>query len=460
MTTTVRAEHASAASRLPSGADGEDHRFVARLAERVRDGVGWDERHRALGQHPVFARCARQEIRWLARHGDFVRIEAGGLVWEKDRVAHWLLVIVEGEVEVDSRPRVRVGPAGQLGAELILAFAPTPARVQAVTTVDAFALKREHLLGIAHRSSIRAGLGLSSDDVSYRDQIRAMRLDADRAWQRLRAVPPAPANPNANANAARFPASFRLYPRTGRLDLTAKVFVARLAPPPRTPRPVSRRTLVLAAAAALLAVLVAGFTYRLPVAIARPGRAIDITGDVTVVGAPSHPITGRYLLLPVVYDDPPLIPLLWEVANGSRPMRWADEAELAAGRADYSAAQANAARAALAATGLDPAHVRVTFRERDIVGASAGLVYALVVADLLDADDLTRGRTIAATGQVDEAGNVSAVLFIEMKTATARGAGAHVLVVPAGGVAADDSSGRGEVVTAATVREARGHLAR
>lgn len=456
MTTPVLAEHASAASRGPARPAGEDHRFVTRVATRVRDRVGWDERHRALGQHPVFAHCTRQEIRWLARHGDFVRIEAGGLVWEKDRVAHWLLVIFEGEVEVGSRRRVRIGPADQLGAELILGFAPTPARVHAVTTVDAFALKREHLLGIAHRASIRAGLGLSPDDVSYRDQIRALRLDADRAWQRLRSAPPLV----ANANAARFPASFRLYPRTHRHDLTARVFVAGVEPPSRTPRPLSRRALVFAAAATLLAVLVAGFTYRLPVAIARPGRAIDITGDVTVIGAQTHPITGRYLLLPVVYDDPPLIPLLWDLANGSRPLRWADEAELAAGHADYSAAQANAVQAALAATDLDPAHVRVTFRERNLVGASAGLVYALVVADLLDAEDLTRGRTIAATGAVDAAGNVSSVLFIAMKTTTARGAGADLLVVPAGVDAADDSGGRGEVVTAATVREARGHLAR
>jgi PDZ domain-containing protein len=44
---------------------------------------------------------------------------------------------------------------------------------------------------------------------------------------------------------------------------------------------------------------------------------------------------------------------------------------------------------------------QVRFSERpDVAGPSAGLAYALAIADLLDQGDYARGRTVAATGTI------------------------------------------------------------
>ncbi|HEY8201395.1 MAG TPA: site-2 protease family protein [Actinomycetota bacterium] len=72
------------------------------------------------------------------------------------------------------------------------------------------------------------------------------------------------------------------------------------------------------------------------------------------------------------------------------------------------------------------------FRERtDIGGPSAGLAYALVIADLLGPDDLGHNRTIAATGTIDVQGVVGEIGGIREKARGARDKQATVFVVPA-----------------------------
>ncbi|MGH2771009.1 MAG: CBS domain-containing protein [Actinomycetota bacterium] len=73
---------------------------------------------------------------------------------------------------------------------------------------------------------------------------------------------------------------------------------------------------------------------------------------------------------------------------------------------------------------------QVEFRERDIGGPSAGLAYALALADILDPDDLARGRTIAATGTIDVTGRVGPVGAVQEKAEGAKRAGAKVFLVP------------------------------
>ena len=79
-------------------------------------------------------------------------------------------------------------------------------------------------------------------------------------------------------------------------------------------------------------------------------------------------------------------------------------------------------------------HVRLPFRIRfsdeEITGHSAGLVYALAIADLLDERDRARGRTIAATGTVDLDGYVGPVSGVQYKTAAAWEAGTVLMLVP------------------------------
>jgi PDZ domain-containing protein len=71
-----------------------------------------------------------------------------------------------------------------------------------------------------------------------------------------------------------------------------------------------------------------------------------------------------------------------------------------------------------------------------IGGPSAGLMWALGLADLLTPGDLTRGRTIAGTGEIDTLGHVLPIGGIEEKVVAAELAGAEIFLAPRENVAA------------------------
>jgi PDZ domain-containing secreted protein/Zn-dependent protease/CBS domain-containing protein len=74
---------------------------------------------------------------------------------------------------------------------------------------------------------------------------------------------------------------------------------------------------------------------------------------------------------------------------------------------------------------------QVQFRERpDVGGPSAGLAYALAIADLLAGQDYASGRTIAATGTIQADGEVGEVGGVEQKAIAAEQAGARLFLVP------------------------------
>ena len=74
---------------------------------------------------------------------------------------------------------------------------------------------------------------------------------------------------------------------------------------------------------------------------------------------------------------------------------------------------------------------QVRFTERpDVAGPSAGLAYALAIADLLDHGDYARGRTVAATGIIQVDGDVGLVGGVEQKALAAERAGAELFLVP------------------------------
>ncbi len=84
----------------------------------------------------------------------------------------------------------------------------------------------------------------------------------------------------------------------------------------------------------------------------------------------------------------------------------------------------------------------ITFDDRpDIGGPSAGLAYALAIADMLDPDDLIRSRAIAATGTIGADGAVGAVGGVPEKAVAAEDAGAELLLVPASEVGEVGSTG-------------------
>ncbi len=72
----------------------------------------------------------------------------------------------------------------------------------------------------------------------------------------------------------------------------------------------------------------------------------------------------------------------------------------------------------------------VSFGDRDIGGPSAGLAYALAIADKLTTGDEARGRAVAATGTIDIDGEVGPVGGVKQKALAAEEAGASLFLVP------------------------------
>nr|WP_232212997.1 PDZ domain-containing protein [Saccharomonospora saliphila] len=68
----------------------------------------------------------------------------------------------------------------------------------------------------------------------------------------------------------------------------------------------------------------------------------------------------------------------------------------------------------------------------DVGGPSAGLMFALAIVDRLTQGDLTGGRHVAGTGEIDAQGNVGEIGGISFKLVAAREAGATSFLVPSG----------------------------
>jgi Lon-like protease len=64
-------------------------------------------------------------------------------------------------------------------------------------------------------------------------------------------------------------------------------------------------------------------------------------------------------------------------------------------------------------------------------GPSAGMMFALAIIDKLTPGNLTGGRFIAGTGEIDPSGTVGAIGGIQQKMAGARAAGATIFLTPA-----------------------------
>lgn len=73
----------------------------------------------------------------------------------------------------------------------------------------------------------------------------------------------------------------------------------------------------------------------------------------------------------------------------------------------------------------------VSITLKDTGGPSAGLIFALGVLSRLDPQDFIRGRSIAGTGTIDNAGNVGPIGGIDQKMIGAARAGAKIFLMPA-----------------------------
>jgi PDZ domain-containing protein len=75
--------------------------------------------------------------------------------------------------------------------------------------------------------------------------------------------------------------------------------------------------------------------------------------------------------------------------------------------------------------------VNVTVHTQNIGGPSAGLAMTLGIIDKLSTGRLTGNRTVAATGTIDQNGNIGDVGGVAEKTIAVEKAGATVFFVPA-----------------------------
>jgi Lon-like protease len=73
----------------------------------------------------------------------------------------------------------------------------------------------------------------------------------------------------------------------------------------------------------------------------------------------------------------------------------------------------------------------VTISVGDIGGPSAGLMFALGLIDKITTDNLTGGKFIAGTGEIEANGTVEPIGGIQQKMAAARAAGATIFLTPA-----------------------------
>jgi Lon-like protease len=75
---------------------------------------------------------------------------------------------------------------------------------------------------------------------------------------------------------------------------------------------------------------------------------------------------------------------------------------------------------------------KVKINLSDIGGPSAGLMFALGIIDKITPDNLTGGKFIAGTGEIEPSGAIEPIGGIQQKMAGARAAGATIFLTPAG----------------------------
>ncbi len=410
------------------------------------ESIRWDERHRRLAQHPLLAGCTRTEIRRIARAGDEVLVGEDEIVAQEDTIGYWFVLVLDGELSISrrSRPRPNLRSGDHMGEVAILGFGPQSATVRATRSSRLFVIGRRDFLSLAYNvPALQDRLFPEVGAQHFVEHVRSFWVEADLAWRRLQRE-----REQTVARSKEEALRFFRPPSAGRGSfsrLAGRAFQGETSPAsPEVPRPPSMsrraRRLVLAGTLTAATGLVSGglTLYHPPIVVVTPGSPIDVSGDITVTGAPVTRPSGKYLLTPVRYDQPSLFGAAVAVVTGQTTVpidQPPNDDALSPARAAeerFRTSQKAAADLALRAAGHDPGTVQVTFRQRRLQGTSAGLVYALALSDMLDPADLATGRTIAVTGSLDQDGGVQPVAFVWIKAEAARDGRAGLFLVPPG----------------------------
>jgi PDZ domain-containing protein len=91
----------------------------------------------------------------------------------------------------------------------------------------------------------------------------------------------------------------------------------------------------------------------------------------------------------------------------------------------------DATQSVIGVTPIDKRAFTVKIGLQGVGGPSAGLMFALGIVDRLEAANLTGGKTIAGTGEIEADGTVDPIGGIQQKLVGARRAGATTFLVPA-----------------------------
>jgi PDZ domain-containing protein len=437
---------------------------VGTITDAVHDRQRDQSKRLLLQSHPLLARCPPRVIRRVASVADEVTFEPGDVLAEQSHTAKWFFLVLGGCAELarDGTALGVVGGGDHYGEVPLLGRGSHPATLRAITPIKAFVIdcQRFHPL-VDDVACIREDLAVSlARQPEMVALARAERAKGIRAARRCSAIPSTvPRAPTPTPTPSAGPLGWEWMRSLGLAQ-------ARLRPAPPPPPPPNRARRAIVAAAILAALLGAAALYHPPFAIVRPGPVIDVSHDVVVSGVPAHAPHGRYLLLTVRANRPSLLGLAVADIGGGRtiervkqtvPATAADlrrelYAEFAQSQRDATAAAA----ATLGAPGRLPFTVR--FRHRDVVGPSAGLIYALAIDDLVSGTDWAGGRVIAATGEVDGSGRVKPVAYVGLKAIGARRAGAQLLLTPVSN--AGEAAGVGiPVIPVSSVTEAISRLA-
>ena len=426
----------------------------ARTVERYRP--KW---HR-LASHPLLTGYPLRLLRRVASVADEVTVPPGAVLAKQGRPAEWFFLVESGEAEVTlGAARLGLlGPGAYFGEVAILGRGPQPVTVRAVTTTALFIIGAQRFLALVDDIP---RLRLDMDAALLR-QAQLVALTREEQLRRLRPRPPGTGHPAPTDSPPVFSPTLRA------VSIPPKAIPVGRGPP------AGRRAPFAGVMLAVVAAIVAFSTlYHPPFAVIAPGPAIDISRDIAISGVPVHQPRGRYLMVTVQTRRPNLLGLGLALLHLDRSVVPVDqlsprtarttelqrttEAAFARSRIDAAAAAARAAGMAVSPAGQVP--FAVHFRNRDVVGPSAGLIYALAIEDMVSGTDRARGRVIAATGQIDPAGAVSGVGYVTEKTEVARRAGVQLLLVPQSDIIDSTSEGGVPVDGVASLEDALTDLA-
>ena len=230
----------------------------------------------------------------------------------------------------------------------------------------------------------------------------------------------------------------RTRPEARKLEAAALAYRVRglpvdAPPPPRGHRSMSRRSIVTVALAVALAVAAALVTLPAPY-YTRVGASL-VAADMISVERPVEPLRRDILVTFVRNDRLTHLGALRGWLDPDRdvaPLRQARSADPTATLNQHLMSDAaTTARALVAAhLGGGSAPFDAIVDTHGLGGPSAGLAFALEILDQLTPGRLTGGRTVAATGALNDNGEVMPVAGTGYKAVAAKRAGADVFLVP------------------------------